>query len=130
MKRESASCKRLVELTNQIFLEAVQESVDIRDRHIESYNDAQYFMIEVRDNITYAEIYGKEGELEIWQAVKKSIDDKYLAKVLKLDTFYLQDMIQIHELGIIVRTNRTLQAVLTELAERELLQDLDQSDTN
>lgn len=54
--------------------------------------------------------------------IKLETDNKYIQKLRVLSSKQIEDILWVHEKGHVVRAQRTVEALLAELAQRSLLQ--------
>ena len=119
--------KRISSLTNQIFKQSIVEVMDIKDATEEELQD---FMSKVRRaSLSYASWSDDDGDVADIIAKKEKIDELYLNKMIALPTKDLTDILFLHEFNKPKRAQRTLEAIISEIARRSLLDDSSQSDT-
>jgi tRNA A37 methylthiotransferase MiaB len=119
--------KRVADCTNAIFQECVREVMGLKE---ESEEDLQVAMDFVRA-ARFAQLgLGEYEEQEIKKMVeaKAQVDEMYIAKMIRLPTKQLNDIIKVHQAGVIKRAPRTIEAIVSELTRRSLFGDTNESD--
>lgn len=125
-KFSKAMLERVSALTKLLFSDSVKEVMGIQDESND--DDLQMIMDMLRHAKDYEGVYSDE---EIADMLKKKVqvDDLYLQKMLSLSTTQLEEIMVVHDNGNIKRMAKTVEAILSELASRTILNDTSESDT-
>lgn len=117
---------KIAKLTNHVYDQAV---LQVKDWPQSKLHDNEF--IDLVRSLRFADRYGiadAESFAEL-QKLKVEIDDLYLSKMLSLNTQHLNEILIVHDTGRIKRTSRTIEAITSELARRELLDDSSESES-
>ena len=66
------------------------------------------------------EVLNDDITLEEFNDKKEALDVEYCKHIVKLSSSCLEDIIKIHKSGQLLRAQKTIDAIMTELLEREL----------
>lgn len=126
MKRKfsKAMGKRVSQLTNTIFNDCVKEVMKFDG------SETEQDLIDTIADLRYAEAaLFVDEDLTSMIKDKKKVDELYLSRLCGLSSSQLQEIVICHEVGHIKRMQKTIQAILSELASREILGDASKSDS-
>lgn len=114
--------RRVSFTTNKLFQQAtiqvlglVNPSPEVLGSHMELLREAHML-----ESFTTGEI---SDDLAFLLKAKEGVDILYLKLMMELPTNTLEDIVFIHELGHIPRTNRTVEAITSELMRRSIFGD-------
>lgn len=127
--------KKVANITNDCFEEAIREvyTETIALMANDPANDLTYDSYEINDFKTDMRNYRYHFMNPDAQALidaKNKVDELYLNKLLTLSTKVIEDVLWVHHNKKIVRAERTVETLTSELLRRELFNDTHETDPN
>lgn len=133
MKRKfsKAMGKRVGQLTNRIFNDSVKEVMGFDGSEseqdlLDTIADLRWVTMKLSIDDPYSTVDQQMLDLK---DKKQQVDDLYLKRLCGLSSSQLQEIVICHENGHIKRMQKTIEAILFELASREMLGDTSKSDS-
>lgn len=122
---------RVLKLTNEIYNQCVSEVFSISEDSDETIDAIRTLMDIAAAERTFS-IHGVPLSNEIQDLIGKrdQVSSLYQEKLTTLSSKDLSDIIKAHKKGLIKRTDKTIETILSELARRALLDDTNESDLN
>lgn len=124
-KFSKAMSQRVSELTNSIFTNAIKEICSPDEELSDDASESLAATLRAAKFVNDA-FY----QIEKIRFQKIQVDELYLKKLLKLTTSQLNEIMICHENEAPIRMQRTIEAILTEISSREILDDSSESDFN
>lgn len=128
MKKRYAT-KKLIEktqkITNSLYESSIEELAEFtKPREI---GDIHQFASNLRNRRIWKT--WNEEEDKQWEVLQERVDILYLEKMITLPSKTIEDILFLHERMKPRRAPRTVEALISELTRRSLLDDVSQSDT-
>lgn len=130
MKRKfsKAMGRRVGSLTNEVYHDSVKEIMGFDG------SETEQDLLDVVADLRWAEqkaMFDSTVDEDVLDLRNKQVQvsELYLRKLCGLSSSQLQEIVLTHEIGHIKRLPKTIEAILSELASREILGDTSKSDS-
>ena len=122
---------RALKITNEIYNQSVSEVFELSKSSEETISTIRTLMeIASIENLSALNGVPIPKEMRDLADKRKQVSELYQVKLTYLSSKDLSDIIKAHKLGLVKRTDKTIETILSELARRTLLDDTNESDFN
>lgn len=122
---------RALKITNEIYNQSVSEVFELSKSSEETISIIRTLMeIASIENLSALNGVPIPKEMRDLADKRKQVSELYQVKLTCLSSKDLSDIIKAHKLGLVKRTDKTIETILSELARRTLLDDTNESDFN